>query len=178
MWAHWALQDKQLDVYIKTAWKIISYSSHRIVFLGTLSIDLRWQVPRTRMLAHTHTHTLPALTHMTHTYTHAHWLILADWAGTLGRTAQDGHLNSHTSPELWTYMLSCCLTSTEARWPIRDGDIGESERLECGNCLKKTGETVDRHQNNGSVKVVSPRHCPVTCALRNCCFNCCTGQSH
>ena len=27
---------------------------------------------------------------------------------------------------------------------------------------KKTGETVDRRQNNGSVKAVSPRHCPAT----------------
>ena len=33
-------------------------------------------------------------------------------------------------------------------------------------------------QNNGSVKAVFPRHCPVTFALRNCCFNCCAGQSH
>ena len=32
---------------------------------------------------------------------------------------------------------------------------------------------MDRRQNNGSVKAVSPRHCPATCALRNCCFNCC-----
>ena len=74
------------------------------------------------------------------------------------------------------------LTSTEARWPIRDGDrVGrgrESERLDRGNHPKKTGETVDRRQNNGSVKAVSPRHCPATCALRNCSFNCCAGQSH
>ena len=79
-------------------------------------------------------------------------------------------------------LLSCCLTSTEARWPIRDGDrVGrgrESERLDRGNRPKKTGETVDRRQNNGSVKTVSPRHCPATCALRNCSFNCCAGQSH
>ena len=78
--------------------------------------------------------------------------------------------------------LSCCLTSTEARWPIRDGDrVGrgrESERLDCGNRPKKTGETLDCRQNNGSVKMVSPRHCPATCALRNCCSNCCAGQSH
>ena len=78
-------------------------------------------------------------------------------------------------------LLSCCLTSTEARWPIRDGDrVGrgrESERLDRGNRPKKTGETVDRRQNNGSVKAVSPRHCPATCALRTCCFNCCAGQS-
>ena len=79
-------------------------------------------------------------------------------------------------------MLSWCLTSTEARWPIRDGDrVGrgrESERLDRGNRPKKTGETVDRRQNNGSVKAVSPRHCPATCALCNCSFNCCAGQSH
>ena len=40
----------------------------------------------------------------------------------------------------------------------------ESERLDRGNRPKKTGETVDRRQNNGSVKAVSPRHCPATCA--------------
>ena len=43
---------------------------------------------------------------------------------------------------------------------------------------KKTGETVDRHQNNGSVIAVSPRHCPATSAPRDCCFNCRAGQSH
>ena len=32
---------------------------------------------------------------------------------------------------------------------------------------------MDRCQNNGSVKAVSPRHCPATGALRNCRFNCC-----
>ena len=37
---------------------------------------------------------------------------------------------------------------------------------------EKDGETVDRRQNNGSVKAVSPRHCPATNALRYCCFNC------
>ena len=46
-------------------------------------------------------------------------------------------------------------------------------RLVRGNRPKKTGETVDRRQNKGSVKTVSPRHCPATCTLRNCCFNCC-----
>ena len=76
-----------------------------------------------------------------------------------------------------SFFLSCCFTPTEARWPIRDGDRvgrGTTEwRLDRGNRPKKTGETVDRRQNNGSVKAVSPRHCPATCALRNCCFNCC-----
>ena len=63
------------------------------------------------------------------------------------------------------WFLSCCLTSTEARWPIRDRDrVGrgrESERLNRGNRPKKTGETVDRRQNNGSVKA-----CPLAIAQR------------
>ena len=51
--------------------------------------------------------------------------------------------------------------------------------LDRGNRPKKTGETVDRRQNNGSVKAaVSPRHCVATSALHNCCFNCRAGQSH
>ena len=54
----------------------------------------------------------------------------------------------------------------------------ESERLDRGNRPKKSGETVDRRQNNGSVKAVSLRHCPATCAPRNCSFNCCAGQNH
>ena len=29
---------------------------------------------------------------------------------------------------------------------------------------------MDCRQNNGSVKVVSPHHCPATTALRNCCL--------
>ena len=37
---------------------------------------------------------------------------------------------------------------------------------------------MDRRQNNGSVKAVSPRHCAATSAPRNCCFNCRAGQSH
>ena len=67
-------------------------------------------------------------------------------------------------------------------WPIRDGDrVGrgqESERLDRKNHPKKTRETVDRCQNNGSVKAVSPRHHVTTSALRNCCFICRAGQSH
>ena len=37
---------------------------------------------------------------------------------------------------------------------------------------------MDRRQNNGNVKAVSPRHCAVTSAPRNCCFNCRAGQNH
>ena len=50
--------------------------------------------------------------------------------------------------------------------------------LDRGYGLKKTGETVDRRQNNGIVKAVSPRHCPATSAPRSCCFSCRAGQSH
>ena len=38
---------------------------------------------------------------------------------------------------------------------------------------EKDRRDMDRRQSNGSVKAVSPRHCPATSALRNCCFNCC-----
>ena len=49
----------------------------------------------------------------------------------------------------------------------------KESRLDRGYRPKKTGETVDRRQNNESIKAVSPRHCPATSALRICCFNCC-----
>ena len=35
---------------------------------------------------------------------------------------------------------------------------------------RKTEEAVDRRQNNGSVKVVSTRHCTAASVLHNCCF--------
>ena len=59
---------------------------------------------------------------------------------------------------------------------IRDGDMGGQggERVK----VRKTEEAVDRRQNNGSVKAVSPRHCAATNVLPNCCFNCCAWQSH
>ena len=78
------------------------------------------------------------------------------------------------------HVLGCRvdILGTNCKKQLRVGRGQESERLDRGNRPKKTGETVDRRQNNGSVKAVSPRHCPATCALRNCCFNCCAGQSH
>ena len=67
----------------------------------------------------------------------------------------------------------------------RDGLLGtgtereEDERVKARPRIppEKTGETVDRRQNNGRVKVVSPRHCAATSALRNYCFNCRAGHS-
>ena len=45
--------------------------------------------------------------------------------------ALDGHLDSHTAPELWVTVLSWCFTSTEARWPITDGDrVGRGRQSE------------------------------------------------
>ena len=49
------------------------------------------------------------------------------------------------------------------------GGRGRGERKsECSTAdtaWGKTVETVDRRQNNGSVKAVSPRHCPAASAL-------------
>ena len=59
------------------------------------------------------------------------------------------------------------------------GGGGSEGSTAAGHRPKKTGETVDRRQNNGSVKAVSPRHCAATSAApRNCCFTCRAGQSH
>ena len=76
-----------------------------------------------------------------------------------------------------SFFLHCCFTSTEARWLIRDGDrVGRGRQSE-GSAAETVRKRPERPWN-GSVKAVPPRHCPATCALRNCCFNCCTGQSH
>ena len=82
----------------------------------------------------------------------------------------------------------CCSTSTQARWLIRDGGRGregggggeEGERVKARPQIppEKDRRDVDRRQNNGSVKAVSPRHCAETSAPRNSCFNCRAGQSH
>ena len=67
------------------------------------------------------------------------------------------------------------LLGTGTGWGGGGGGGGGTKewRLDRGYHPKQTGETVDRRQNNGSVKAVSPCHCPATSALRNCCFNCC-----
>ena len=58
---------------------------------------------------------------------------------------------------------------------IRDGDKGgERVKARPQAPTRKAGEAVDRRQNNGSDKAVSPRHCVATTVLRNCC----AGQSH
>ena len=53
-----------------------------------------------------------------------------------------------------------------------DERVKAQPMLNRGYHPKKTGETVDRRQNNGSVKAVALRHCAATSSLRNCCFSC------
>ena len=102
-----------------------------------------------------------------------------------GRAALAEDMGMTLLPRAHPIMTLCCFYV--ALRPRRRDDLlgtgtewegGQGDWLDRGNRPKKTGETVDRRQNNGSVKAVSPRHCPATCALRNCSFNCCAGQSH
>ena len=83
----------------------------------------------------------------------------ADGSPQVSVTVQQQFLAYRPKSFFFLLLLSCCLTSTEARWPIRDGDrVGrgrESARLDRGNRPKKTGETVDRRQN-GNVSVKAP----------------------
>ena len=73
----------------------------------------------------------------------------------------------------------CCLTSTEARRPIRDEWERRTEEwnLETGanpedqGCRGPPPEQQD-------VTAVSVRHCAATTAPRNCCPNCYAEQSH
>ena len=73
-----------------------------------------------------------------------------------------------------------CLTSTEARRPIRDGDEwerGTEERnLETGANPEDQGCRGPPPEQN--VMAVSVRHCAATTAPRNCCPNCYVEQSH
>ena len=57
-------------------------------------------------------------------------------------------------------------------WTEWEGD-DRVKAVSTAETARKRQETVDRRQNNGSVKAVPRRHCPATCTLRNCCFNCC-----
>ena len=55
--------------------------------------------------------------------------------GSLGRTAQDGHLDSHTAPELWVLCASglpllWCFTSTETIRLMGVGVGGIKENME------------------------------------------------
>ena len=117
-----------------------------------------------------------------------HWLPRtsakdSQWVSDTGTRRYDavrnGTVNTDTALCLWVVM------GTRGRGGVgfyvalrprrRDDLLGTGTEWEGDRVLarprkppEKTGETVDRRQNNGSVKAVSPRHCPATCALRNC----------
>ena len=71
---------------------------------------------------------------------------------------------------------SFCLTSTEMRLFIRDGD----ERVKAWKQVPtwKTKNAMDHCQNNKNVKAVSAHRCAATSVLCNCCLYCCVEQSH
>ena len=72
-------------------------------------------------------------------------------------------------------ILHCCFTSTEARWLIRDGDrVGRGRKSEgsTADTARRRPERPWTAARTMEVLAVSPRHCPSTCALRSCCFNC------
>ena len=81
--------------------------------------------------------------------------------------------------------ILCCLTSTEARRPIRDGNElgggGEGQKSETSKQAptRKTKAVVDRRQNN---RMLRQCHSGIahagTTAPRNCCPDCCAEQSH
>ena len=78
---------------------------------------------------------------------------------------------------------SFCLTSTETRLFIRDGDGGAGGGGEEGVEARlqvpmwMTKDAVDHHQNNKNVTAVFPHHCAATSVLCICCLSCCAEQS-
>ena len=76
--------------------------------------------------------------------------------GSLGRTAQDVHLDSHTAPEL-------CFTSTEARWLIRDGDRRGRGRKSEGSTAETARKIPERPWTAGRTMEVL-RRCPLAVA--------------
>ena len=91
---------------------------------------------------------------------------------------------SHLTHDVRTVLVKCefcCLTSTEARRPVRDGDEWERGTEEWN---LETGANPEDQGCHGpppeqqNVKAVSARHCAATTAPRSCCPNCYAEQSH
>ena len=84
----------------------------------------------------------------------------------LGTGAQDDHLDFHTAPELCKIrMLYCCLTSTEARWLIRDGDrVGRGRKNE-GSTAETARRRPERPWTAARTMEVL-RRCPLAIAQR------------
>ena len=74
----------------------------------------------------------------------------------------------------------CCLTSTEASRPIRDGDEWEKgdRRVKPRNRRQPGRPRLPWTAATMLRQLVSVRHCAVTTAPRNCCPNCYAEQSH
>ena len=88
--------------------------------------------------------------------------------GSLGRTAQDVHLDSHTAPELCyrnLALLSCCLTSTEARWPIGTGTEWEGDERVKGSTAETARKRPERPWTAARTMEVL-RRCPLAIAQR------------
>ena len=69
--------------------------------------------------------------------------------GSLGRTAQDGHLDSHTAPELcrdniYIYIYSAGLT-------IADDTVTAIFPQESGGTLNNISNIIDSNNNNGKL---------------------------
>ena len=74
-----------------------------------------------------------------------------------------------------------CLTSTETRMFIRDGDKRGRGRKSEGSIAGANPEdqdALDRRQNNRMLSQCPLRHCAATSVPRNYCPNCCAEQSH
>ena len=86
--------------------------------------------------------------------------------GSLGRTAQDGHLDCDTAPELWSgCLIYCCFTSTEARWPIRDGDrVGRGRQSE--GSIAETARKRPERPWTAARTIEVLRRCPLAIAQR------------
>ena len=74
-----------------------------------------------------------------------------------------------------------CLTSTETRMFIRDGDKRGRRRKSEGSIAGANPEdqnAMDRRQNNRMLRQCPLRHCAATSVPRNYCPGCCAEQSH
>ena len=72
---------------------------------------------------------------------------------------------SHSSWTMYSCLLSCCFTSTEARWPIRDGDrVGRGRQSE-GSTAETVRKRPERPWTAARTMEVLKR-CPIAIAQR------------
>ena len=87
--------------------------------------------------------------------------------------SDNSHTMSNESRFFFFFIVALCprkrdgLLGTGTEW---DGD--DRVKVRPRKPPEKDRRPWTCRQNNGSVKAMSPRHCPATSALRNCCFNC------